>query len=121
MGARGVRRTARTSHPRLSTHTATPSHPRNPPPSLRCAPQASLIAGAGSGVAVIALQVLAAAPVRSRGQFVVAAALTYVMGRKFAASGKLMPAGMIAAMSAAMAVGYAARLVGGGKAGGKAA
>lgn len=70
---------------------------------------------------MIALQVLAGGAVRDRGQLLVSSALTYVMGRKYAASGKLMPAGMIAAMSAAMAVGYVARLVGAGKAGVKAA
>lgn len=87
---------------------------------------ASLVAGGGSGLAVLVSEAVLAGGLAAAGsgartvvevaQLALAGMLTYVMGNRFAASGKFMPAGMVAALSAALAVAYAARLAGGSKA-----
>ena len=77
---------------------------------------ASLAAGVGSGVffalteyAIRASPALAS-PV-SAAQALAASALAYVMGARFAGSGKFMPAGLVAALSAAALLAYGARAV----------
>ena len=83
---------------------------------------ASLVAGGGSGLAIVATEALLAGGVAAGGartvveavQLTLAGALAYVMGQRFARSGKFMPAGMVATLSAALAVAYAARLAGAG-------
>ena len=77
---------------------------------------ASLIAGAGSGAAVAALEVSLSAYPRMRSpigvaQCVVAGSLLMLMGQRFMASFKVMPAGLVAGLSLAMLAAYASRLL----------
>ena len=78
---------------------------------------ASLVAGAGSGVAVLLLEWALGAFPRYRapisvGQCLIAGALFWLMGNRFVASHKVMPAGLVAGLSGGLLVGYAARLNG---------
>ncbi len=68
----------------------------------------SLYAGAGSGAAIILLEYFGGRTSEIV-QVVVAAALTGVMGTRFNESGKFMPAGLVAGLSAAAVLGYGNR------------
>jgi hypothetical protein len=76
---------------------------------------ASLVAGGGSGLAAIALERAyaggASASVVASLQSALAAVLAYVMGQRYGASGKFMPAGLVFALSTGMTLAYALRLV----------
>ena len=77
----------------------------------------SLAAGAGSGGIILALEYFArgspAAGSRiSLAQAALAAVLMYVMYMRYTGSGKFMPAGMVATLSGAAFVVYAARGLG---------
>ncbi|CAK9784466.1 TMEM14-domain-containing protein [Cutaneotrichosporon oleaginosum] len=72
---------------------------------------ASLIAGGGSGVlAGWGAYRASYNPKDVRVSLAVAAVLTLLMGKRFLASGKFMPAGLVAALSILMVVRYAMRL-----------
>lgn len=78
---------------------------------------ASLAGGAGSGLIVAGLEYAAARgggspdvlSALSAAQVLVASGLAYTMGSRFANSGKFMPAGLVATMSAAMVLVFASR------------
>ena len=77
---------------------------------------ASLIAGGGSGVVVVLLE--SAYDGGSNGSVLVpllqtslSGLLAYTMGGRWASSGKMMPAGLVTLLSAAMLLLYAARTV----------
>ena len=81
---------------------------------------ASLMAGGGSGVAVIALELTLAGLANAGGarnavqavQLTLTGGLLYVMGGRYMASGKIMPAGIVAGLSGLCALAYASRILG---------
>lgn len=79
---------------------------------------ASLYAGAGSGLTIIALEYLSkssAGPLTAV-QALISVGLAYMMYNRYSESGKVMPAGMVAALSAGAVLLYVTRLTGGGAA-----
>jgi hypothetical protein len=77
------------------------SHPLQPPSPRIQGSTASLVAGGGAGALVLALEALGRGGKNaSIAQAVLAAAVAFSMAQRFAASGKVMPAGMVAVISA---------------------
>ena len=73
---------------------------------------ASLVAAGGAAATLVALETAGAARAplaASAAQAVVAGGLCAMMGSRFAASGKVMPAGFVAVLSGIMFVVYSAR------------
>ena len=76
---------------------------------------ASLVAGAGSGAAIAGLEyvIAGAAPSLvsqvSAVQVLAASTLAYVMGSRYAGSGKFMPTGLVAALSLSMVLVFGTR------------
>ena len=77
---------------------------------------ASLISAGAAAATLLALETAGAtrAPFASSvAQSIVAGGLCFMMGNRFANSGKIMPAGLVAALSGVMFVVYATRAAGG--------
>lgn len=81
--------------------------------------KASLIAGCGSGAALTFCGFQSLAGFKERGScdrkwaqicLVLSSVLTFVMGKRFQATGKFMPAGLVAAMSVLMSVFYVMKM-----------
>lgn len=72
---------------------------------------ASLVAGGVSAAIIVTMEMLQQTASWPRYvQLVVSLVLLAVMGQRFASSGKVMPAGIVAALSLGMAVAYFSRL-----------